>query len=121
MRKQSSPVTSEVKQSAESARESPLSLNRLREAFAAMMGRQESPNASDLSTRDDRASSDGGPSVPLQDAPCEINPRSVVEAMLFVGRPDNGSISSRELAAAMRGVSPAEIDSAVAELDVAYQ
>jgi segregation and condensation protein B len=40
--------------------------------------------------------------------------------MLFVGRPDNGAFSPRELAAAMRGVSPAEIDDAVAELNATY-
>src|SRR4029079_13935426 len=52
---------------------------------------------------------------------CEINARTVVEAMLFVGRPDNGPLSSRELAAAMRGVSPAEIESAVAGLNAVYK
>jgi segregation and condensation protein B len=41
--------------------------------------------------------------------------------MLFVGRPDNSPFSPRELAAAMRGVSPAEIDAAVAELNADYQ
>ena len=51
----------------------------------------------------------------VANSPCEINPRSVVEAILFVGRPDNGSTSARELAAIMRGVSPDEIDSAVAD------
>ena len=52
--------------------------------------------------------------------PCAINPRSVVESMLFVGRPDNGPISARELAAAMRGVSPDEIEAVVtrAQCDV---
>lgn len=41
--------------------------------------------------------------------------------MLFVGRPDGSPFTSRELAAAMRGVSPAEIDAAVAELNAAYE
>ena len=40
--------------------------------------------------------------------------------MLFVGRPDNGSLSARELAAAMRGVSPKEIEAAVSELNSTY-
>jgi segregation and condensation protein B len=40
--------------------------------------------------------------------------------MLFVGRPDNGPMSARELAAAMRGVSPKEIDKAVEELNAVY-
>lgn len=52
---------------------------------------------------------------------CEINPRTVAEAILFVGRPDNGPLSARELAAAMRGVSPAEIESAVDELNAIYE
>jgi segregation and condensation protein B len=40
--------------------------------------------------------------------------------MLFVGRPDNRPTSARELAAAMRGVSPAEVDAAVDELNALY-
>jgi segregation and condensation protein B len=41
--------------------------------------------------------------------------------MLFVGRPDGGAFSARELAAAMRGCSPGEIDEAVAELNDTYR
>ena len=41
--------------------------------------------------------------------------------MLFVGRPDNAAISARELAAAMRGVSPTEIEAAVEELNSTYE
>jgi segregation and condensation protein B len=41
--------------------------------------------------------------------------------MLFVGRPDGGVYSAREMAAAMRGCSPAEIDTAVAELNAIYK
>jgi len=40
--------------------------------------------------------------------------------MLFVGRPDNGPLSARELAAAMRGVSPGEIEAAINELNATY-
>ncbi len=52
--------------------------------------------------------------------PCEISPRTIVEAMLFVGRPGAELFSSREVAAAMRGVGPAEIDAAIAELKETY-
>ncbi len=121
MRKQTSPGSSEEKPTVEPARESPLSLNRLREAFAAMMGRQDVSNAADSTKQADPSDLNSGLPLSSRDAPCEINPRSVVESMLFVGRPDNGSISSRELAAAMRGVSPGEIDTAVAELNATYQ
>jgi segregation and condensation protein B len=95
--------------------ESPLSLTRLREAFAAMLGGQ--PAGSD---QQEKLSPSSQPLVPGP-TPCEINPRSVVEAILFVGRPDNGSFSSRELAAAMRGVSPGEIEDAVRELNAVYE
>jgi segregation and condensation protein B len=100
---------------------SPLSLNRLREAFAQMLG--TGPDGDSIPPAE--AGSPKKNSAPrrndvLMNVACQINPRSVVEAILFVGRPDNGSTSARELAAAMRGVSPAEIDAAVAELNALY-
>jgi segregation and condensation protein B len=94
---------------------SPLSLSRLREAFAAMLGNESQERGSrgkpqlEQSTR----------TSPL--APGDVCPRSVVEAMLFVGRPDNSAFSARELAAAMRGVSPKDIDAAVDELSALYE
>ncbi len=97
-------------------KESPLSLSRLREAFAAMLGTdgQESRVES-------REPEDLGAGANASREPCEINPRSVIEALLFIGRPDNSAFSSRELAAAMRGVSPSEIDSAVQDLNTIYE
>jgi segregation and condensation protein B len=110
----SEPVSCDAPASAPS--ESPLSLSRLRDAFASMLGgqgagsrEQGAKQVSELPT----------PHSPLP-ARCEINPRTVVEAMLFVGRPDNGPLSARELAAAMRGVSPGEIEAAVDELNATY-
>lgn len=91
--------------------QSPLSLGRLRAAFAQMLGGER---------REPGSREQGDASAPGSD-PCEINPQTVVEAMLFVGRPDGGTISAREMAAAMRGVSPAEIDAAVAELNAVYE
>lgn len=101
---------------ADEPKESPLSLSRLREAFAAMLGEGR---GSGVEGREPDVSPSSQPPVP-NPQPCEINPRSVVEAMLFVGRPDNRPMSSRELAAAMRGVSPAEIDATVGELNALY-
>jgi segregation and condensation protein B len=106
--------TAAEKSAANKSNGSPLSLSRLREAFAAMLGGQEA------GTREQAEGSEDHPAASQPPATCDINPRSVVEAMLFVGRPDNRPLSNRELAAAMRGVSPKEIDAAAAELNSIY-
>jgi segregation and condensation protein B len=103
----------------EDAGTSPLSLSRLRAAFASMLGPQEDQGARSEERAEQSAASRQN-SATCTD-PCEINPRSVVEAMLFVGRPDGRPYSAREMAAAMRGCSPAEIDAAVTELNALYK
>lgn len=105
---------------------SPLSLNRLRAAFAQMLGADAEPAASDNneapSPKHDSKKPHRDESQPTSSSdPCEISPRTVVEAMLFVGRADDRPISPRELAAAMRGVSPTEIETAIAELNQIYE
>jgi segregation and condensation protein B len=99
------------------AENSPLSLDRLRAAFAQMLGSdtKQSPARVDATETSRNEQPVAAPD------PCEISPRTVVEAMLFVGRPDDRPFSAREMAAAMRGVSPAEIEAAVAELRAAYE
>jgi segregation and condensation protein B len=90
----------------------------LRQAFATMLGSAQ-PAANQLgaaSKKQKQQSSSARAAAP----PCPISPRSVTEAILFVGRPDNGPIAARELAGAMRGVSPTEIEAAVDELNTLY-
>jgi len=60
----------------------------------------------------------GGPEA---DGAGEVSPRSILEALLFVGSPHNEPLTSRKVAALMRGVSPREIDELVAELNALYQ
>jgi segregation and condensation protein B len=98
--------------------EPPLSLSRLRDAFASMLGTKTEKPATTSRQVDSEVEDDEAVEAPSR--ACEINARTVVEAMLFVGRPDNGPISARELAVAMRGVSPGEIESAVRELNANY-
>jgi len=50
-----------------------------------------------------------------------ITPIRILEALLFVGTPDNAPLSGRQLAALMRGVSPEEIDAHVDQLNAQYQ
>lgn len=110
--------------------EATLSLSRLRAAFATMLGgpsAKASPAANNPRTSTKESARSGEPASGTHatsgcvSPPVEISPRSVAEAMLFVGRPDGGPLSARELAAAMRGVSPSEIESAIEQLNAQYQ
>lgn len=58
---------------------------------------------------------DGG-----DEAGCEITPRSILEAILFVGHPTGEPLTSERIARLMRGVLPAEIDELVRELNLEY-
>jgi segregation and condensation protein B len=55
------------------------------------------------------------------DAACQISPQTILEAILFVGTPDNRPISSEQIAGLMRGVRAAEIDELVVELNRRYR
>ena len=61
------------------------------------------------------------PTLEDRDAACEISPLTILEAMLFVGDPENAPITPQWVAGLMRGVRPAEIDAAVRELNDRYR
>src|SRR5262245_39376303 len=58
---------------------------------------------------------------PEHDDHCEIVPKTILEAMLFVGHPANEPLASERIAALMRGVRPEEIDELVTELNAQYE
>jgi len=106
-----------------------LSLDELSQAYADLLGGGDDPFAEaskpDASTgvaavveglkdeEEEKESED-------REAFCEISPRSILEAMLFVGHPDNEPLTSEKVASYMRGVRPQEIDELVAELNDGY-
>lgn len=49
-----------------------------------------------------------------------VTPTAIVEAVLLVGRPDNGAITATEIAKLMRGVTEAEVDQLIADLNADY-
>lgn len=57
----------------------------------------------------------------VDDTVCPISPRSILEAMLFVGMPTNEPLSSGRVAGLMRGVRTSEIDALVRELNADYE
>jgi segregation and condensation protein B len=95
-----------------------LSLEALAAGFAEMLSAGQdpyapapSPEAAFTGAAAEAASSDAGP---------EISPRSIVEAMLFVGHPQNEPLTSQQIAGLMRGVHPSEIDELVRDLNEQY-
>jgi segregation and condensation protein B len=114
-----------------SPRDEGLSLDELSQAYAQLLSRGSEPYDSPKTNADDESgeasatdrSAPVEPAVELSedaDDGCELSPRTILEAMLFVGHPQNQPLTSREVAALMRGVRPAEIDELVRELNAAY-
>ncbi len=52
---------------------------------------------------------------------CPVTPLSILEAILMVGRPDNGAITASEIAGLMRGVETAEVAELIEQLNQAYE
>jgi len=102
--------------------DSGLSLDKLSAAFAEMLGGGEDPYAGPAGSQADPDDSESPPVEPEASAAddCEISPRSILEAMLFVGSAAGEPLTSAQVAALMRGVHPAEIDGLVRELNRLY-
>lgn len=102
-----------------------LSLEELGSALSAKLDAGDDPYAAPavdaLEASADLAGIVGATPAPgAADDGCEISPRTILEAMLFVGSPGNEPLSSRHVASLMRGVRPAEIDLLVRELNADY-
>ena len=107
-----------------------VSLEELGQTYAALMSQGADPY------QDLRSESEGseevaedrplGEEVPPQVLPgsdeeaCDITPRSILEAILFVGHPANEPLTSQRIAGLMRGVRASEIDELVHELNEQY-
>jgi len=98
-----------------------LSIDRLAQAFAAMMG-QPDPAAPSPATAN-VVEVDASPDLDTDDEAdqCRVSPLSILEALLFVGLPGGKPLSSSVVAGLMRGVRPQEIDDFAAELERRYR
>jgi segregation and condensation protein B len=109
-----------------------MSVEQLRGAFAGLLGEdQPSDDESDSSATGETVEFSHDSTTPAEvpdlstleaadDDACPVSPRSVLEAMLFVGDPANRPLSPRNAAALMRGVSPREVEQLVAALNQQY-
>lgn len=104
-----------------------LSLDELGQAYAALLARGADlyPEATDSSADPQRDPPDAELPPPIirgrDDTACDIGPRSILEAILFVGHPTGEPLTSERIAALMRGVQPAEIDDLVSVLNKRYE
>jgi len=103
-----------------------LSLDELSQAYAALLAKGSDPYSeagpqTDQPTAETAASDDDSvQSVAPDPDTFAITPKSIVEAMLFVGHPTAEPLTSERIAALMRGVQPAEVDDLVRELNAEY-
>lgn len=110
------------------ADEQELSLDQLTEAFAEMLGvspdRPPAAAPGEEPAADDETDAAAARFEPAADADpdgdVEVSPASILEAMLFVGSPDNRPLESKQIAALIRGVEPAEVDELVHGLNARY-
>jgi segregation and condensation protein B len=103
-----------------------LSIDKLARAFASMMGTGD-PYAGGAASADTVVQVDASPVLDEdpQDGDaggnCPVSPATILEAILFVGQPGGEPITSRKVAALMRGVRPQEIDELAADLRRRYR
>ncbi len=97
------------------------SLDELSAALAGMLGSGEDPYcANPTGGNEVIAKAEEQPRGADDEDPCPISPRTILEAMLFVGTPTNQPLTSKQVAGLMRGVRPSEIDALVRELNRDY-
>jgi len=99
-----------------------LSIDRLAQAFAAMMGHADpyAPAAAPGGVVQVDASPDLDEDG-IRDDDCRVSPAAILEALLFVGLPGGEPLSSQIVAGLMRGVRSQEIDAFAGELERRYR
>ncbi|MCE9555603.1 MAG: SMC-Scp complex subunit ScpB [Planctomycetes bacterium] len=99
--------------------EPPLTIKRLTAALAEMLGPPGANQPDDTQS----TSEIGAPAtMSLADADecCPITPQSILEALLFVGRPGAEGLRTDQVAEWIRDFEPAEVEETVAQLNAQY-
>ena len=104
----------------DSADDQGISLEELSESFAQLIGEDKTPRAADAESAGDSAPDDAD-EMELSLDECPTTPKTIFEAMLFVGHPSNEPLTSRMAASLIRGVSPTEVDGLIKELNADYE
>lgn len=120
-------TASETSAASEQPLDRGLSLSDLSAAFAEMLSVGDDPYGDSSQTVESNQASNE-PATPPTEAdappaadPCPVTPRSILEALLFVGAADNQPLAGERVAGLMRGVRPAEVEEQVRELNEQYR
>ena len=100
-----------------------ISLDQLSQAYAQLLNKGEDPYEPPPETHEsdiEQVLAEAAAEEDDDDS-CDLCPRSIVEAILFVGHPRNEPMTADQIAALMRGVPSREIDELVHELNEAYR
>jgi segregation and condensation protein B len=92
-----------------------MSLDQLSQAFATMLGQDaaaENPQLPDQKTAEDSEASQ---------PQATVNPRSVIESLLFVGQPDNTALDAEQLAEFISGLAAGEATAHIDSLNAQYK
>ena len=109
--------------------EESLSAEHLINAFAKMLGTAEGAGpagSGEAATAESTAAGEvsdsrSDPVAPAEEDAGEVSPKSILEAMLFVGNSDNSPLLCERVAELMRGVEPRDIPKLVDELNREYE
>jgi segregation and condensation protein B len=119
--RQSSQLGETGEQESEQEGQAAISLDQLTNAFAEMLGTGDDEQAPGAAVDAPERSATGAEhDASHEDEACEVTPRSILEAMLFVGHPNNEPLLADQVAALLRGVKREEVDSLVVELNRDY-
>ena len=98
-----------------------ITVEQLTEAFAEMMGDDPEEDAAEA-TSDEAEDSDEVEADGIdEDEACPLSPQSILEALLFVGHPENKPLTVDAACELIRGVDADEITEIVAELNRSYE
>lgn len=100
------------------------SLDQLSQAFAEAMGKHAKQPAGEAPAASRTARGAGqeetARAIEADDA-CPISPETILEAILFVGHPDNEPVTAASVARLLRGVEEDEVDALVESLNEIYR
>ncbi|REJ70478.1 MAG: SMC-Scp complex subunit ScpB [Planctomycetota bacterium] len=105
-----------------------VSLEQLSDAFAQMLdpedrpsGPSDPPGDGSETTATAAPESDEDAIAPRGgDDPCPVSPHTILEAMLFIGHPENEPLSAERVAELIRGVEAEDVETLVDELNTDY-